>query len=493
MIIAEVIQRARRRLLWNEIAAQGAYTMCVALGAIVLLLLLGAEILDWRWLAALPAAALVVGICRTLRRIPKPYSTAQLVDRRLKLADTLSTALFFDIPESPDCASEPARQAQRRQAMLLSENLNLTEAIPFAAPRVMYPTGALALIAVSLFALRYGLEHRLDLRPSLSHILKQTFGSGDLLTANLQKKGRKDAAMKRDATKNPAATDLQNADRNGSAHAEATDARADSTQARGSAERREPAEVKPERREEAEVQPNGEPEDSDGGESLPKGTSQTEQQGRQAAGNQSTRRGGQKSGALSGLRDAMQNLLSSMRRQFGGAGNRSQTAMNQDRDGSSPQSSRAGQGRQQTGNKSKSQQGEGADVQNAQEGEGRGAGNSSDRRTGDQPGGGIGNQQGNKDMKLAEQAAARSQISQIGGQRSPDMSGDVTVEVQSGNQQLGAPYTQKNAGHTNAGGEINRDEVPLLYQSYVQQYFEEIRKERTPVAAKRPGMKSPSR
>ena len=37
-------------------------------------------------------------------------------------------------------------------------------------------------------------------------------------------------------------------------------------------------------------------------------------------------------------------------------------------------------------------------------------------------------------------------------------------------------YSQQNATHVEAGGEINRDEVPLAYQQYVQQYFAQVRK-----------------
>jgi hypothetical protein len=50
------------------------------------------------------------------------------------------------------------------------------------------------------------------------------------------------------------------------------------------------------------------------------------------------------------------------------------------------------------------------------------------------------------------------------------------VEVASGKQQLKTQYSDRKATHVEAGGEINRDEVPLAYQQYVQQYFEEIRK-----------------
>ena len=58
--------------------------------------------------------------------------------------------------------------------------------------------------------------------------------------------------------------------------------------------------------------------------------------------------------------------------------------------------------------------------------------------------------------------------------------GEATVEVQTTNQQLHTPYAQKGTQHTQSGAEINRDEVPVALQPYVQQYFEQVRKQAAP-------------
>ena len=107
---------------------------------------------------------------------------------------------------------------------------------------------------------------------------------------------------------------------------------------------------------------------------------------------------------------------------------------------------------------------------------GRGSGQSSDQQASKQPGSGMGQQDGNKDVKLAEQMAAMGKISEIIGKRSANVSGEVTMEVQSTQQQLQTPYSRRNATHSDAGGEISRDEVPVSLQPYVQQYFEQVRK-----------------
>src|SRR6266545_2752981 len=70
LMLLEVVRRARRRYLWNEILAQTALGASAALGALVLLLLLGSQILSWHWMVALPAGAFGVGLYRTVKRLP---------------------------------------------------------------------------------------------------------------------------------------------------------------------------------------------------------------------------------------------------------------------------------------------------------------------------------------------------------------------------------------------------------------------------------------
>ncbi len=89
---------------------------------------------------------------------------------------------------------------------------------------------------------------------------------------------------------------------------------------------------------------------------------------------------------------------------------------------------------------------------------------------------GIGKQDGDKTAREAAELAAMGKISEIIGKRSANVTGEVMVEVSSGKQQLKTQYSERDAAHSDQGGEINRDEIPLAYQQYVQQYFAEIRK-----------------
>ncbi len=90
---------------------------------------------------------------------------------------------------------------------------------------------------------------------------------------------------------------------------------------------------------------------------------------------------------------------------------------------------------------------------------------------------GIGRQDGDKDVKEAEQLQAMGKLAEIIGKRSANLTGDMMIETPSGKQQLKTAYTQKLGHHSDSGGEINRDEIPLADQQYVREYMELVRKQ----------------
>ena len=52
--------------------AQGANAASAALMAFILLLLVGTQILDWRWIVLITALATASGLYRARRRLPSP-------------------------------------------------------------------------------------------------------------------------------------------------------------------------------------------------------------------------------------------------------------------------------------------------------------------------------------------------------------------------------------------------------------------------------------
>src|SRR5947207_15010805 len=110
--IREVVGRARRRFFFNVAVAQGVLAASVGMAGAILILVFGAQFLDWRWLALLAAVTFPVAFFRTARRVPSPYRVAQIVDDRLSLRDSLSTALYFSEAGGAAHGSDSMREAQ---------------------------------------------------------------------------------------------------------------------------------------------------------------------------------------------------------------------------------------------------------------------------------------------------------------------------------------------------------------------------------------------
>jgi hypothetical protein len=145
-----------------------------------------------------------------------------------------------------------------------------------------------------------------------------------------------------------------------------------------------------------------------------------------------------------------------------------------------PQPGTRQQGDSQTSDADGDQQGEGGEQ--ADNGQSKQSAQGADQQASKDAKSGMGKQDGNKDVQLAEQLEAMGKISEIFGKRAQNLTGEVMVEVAAGKQQLRTQYSQKTASHSDSGGEIHRDEIPLVYQHYVQQYFEQIRNSPAPKA-----------
>ena len=481
-MILETVRRARIRIIANQTIRYGVWAASAALASLIALLLAGTQILDWQWLLVLPSVSIAAGCYLTWRGAPSLYRTAQHVDRNLKLADTLSTALYF----SGDArAPEQTRQAQWALAERTAAGLDLRRGIPLRMPGAAYTAALLAVAAASLFALRYGLDRRLDLSAPLARMVAEHFGYPQVRQAARDPHQPAPEDRKRPGE---TATSLQESQQKDAGELDpATDAALDSpgvpdvdkagSRPDGSKlEQSTPLETGENQGAQAEGV-NANPGNQDAG-----GGKQGMAPGKpgQADAKQGTGDSGQNSGLLSKFRDAMSSLLNRVRQRSGGQGGQQQAGMQGQQ---KSQQSGAGQNGKQgsqpgEGQKADGQEGQqGEDSQNAQNAQAGSPGESGQQPATKQPGSGIGRQDGSKDIKLAEQLAAMGKISEIIGKRAANVSGEMTVEVQNSNQQLRTPYTQSSTRHADAGGEIHRDEVPVSLEAYVQQYFEQVRKQ----------------
>ena len=135
----------------------------------------------------------------------------------------------------------------------------------------------------------------------------------------------------------------------------------------------------------------------------------------------------------------------------------------------------ASKGQEQGQNQAGSEDGEpNGDAQQGQQADGKAGAKNAQQSS--QAGNGVGSQDGSKDLRAAEQLKAMGKISEIIGKRAATVSGETTVEVQSGKQQLRTAYTNTAAAHGETDSGSGRDEIPAGLQAYVQQYFEQVRK-----------------
>lgn len=476
-----LIRKARRRLLYNDLLSQSVVAVCAALAAFILLLILGTEILNWYWLVITPVVALGIALYRVRQRVPALYVTAQIVDRRMELADTLSTAVFFS-HEGASRAPAELRRRQCEQAERVAAGVDLRRATPYTMPRSVYSMVALLVVASSLFALRYGLTRRLDLGVPMARILEQALGFDTTQTANApqQKRARSgDFPQEQgdDSLSQQTPVDEQNQ----------TGDPLDDSNDQNASKSAKPSDKNSKEQEKADSQ-NGEDQQGQGqerasdDENANRSNNAKEGQNQQSGGQ--NQNGSNSSSLLSKMREAMQNLLSSMKQQPSGSNAQQQQQQQNNSAQNSKQKNQQNAGKQQKGEKQNGQAGgeeQDPDLSNESQQAQNTPGQGDDAQPSNkQPGGGVGNREGSKDIKQAEQLAAMGKISQIIGKRSANLSGEATVEVQSTVQQLRTAYADRTAQHADAGGEVGRDEIPAAFESYVQQYFEQVHKQPLP-------------
>jgi len=485
-VLAHILNRARRRHLAQVLADESGLALTVALGGAVILLLIGTQILAWYWLVLLFGGSLAIGLWRTNRHFPSRYALAQRIDHRLGLADAISTAINYGSGDRKGSSAE-VLEAQRAQAERTSRSVDLRLAFPFAFPRYLYAAGGVALVAFGMFALRYGVTRSMDLRPSLVKIAFDSFFKPDAETADGKKNSwrkkleeeLKKLGINMNATDakqdqlDPASDVALNAmDSPDPSNSGESDTARSKAQAAGN--EKESSEAGGDENSERASASGSEK----GADQTPEGNDGQPQNGQKS----STPKGGKESnGQNSSLMDKMRDAMSSMMDKLkmnSKQGESKQSAQN------SQQGSQSQQGKSDKSQANGKQQSSGSESQDQQSQQAQGDQSQAKGKSGDKNAdqsaqdakSGIGKQDGDKSAKEAEQLAAMGKISEILGKRAKDMSGEVMVEVSSGKQQLKTQYSSKTAAHAEAGGEISRDEVPMEYQSYVQQYFEQIRK-----------------
>ena len=186
-----------------------------------------------------------------------------------------------------------------------------------------------------------------------------------------------------------------------------------------------------------------------------------------------------------GLIDRMKDALSSLAAKMRPNGNqqdanqRSGEDKKGDRQGASKEqnnASRQDANSQQASEQQQASEGQaqGQTQEKTRSGQGKAADQLADKSKSDSHSG-IGSQDGDKEMKETDQLKAMGKLAEIIGKRSASATGDVMVENPSGKQHLQTEYSGRVGRHSDLGGEINRDEIPLMYQQYVREYMSQVR------------------
>lgn len=478
--------------MWNTIFEQAALAVSAGLAGFIALLVLGSEVLDWHWIVALSGATLAAGLYRTVRRIPGPYEVAQRLDWQLECADALSTAWHFEHGTRGAQGRREVIEAQRAAAERLAEAVDAGQVAPLTFPRTAYAAGMLTLVAASVFGVRYGVRRSLDLRPPIAQFAFDFFAGAKKAEASEESK-RKELLKKV-------------LEENGIPISERTErAQLDPlSEAAYAFDQDENMPLTAQRQERAKTNERNQPDDGveDGERSS---GDADESDGDDPGGSTGIpppdssakplkKSNDEESSLIQKMKEAMANLLEKLKINppGSGEGERTERASNGSKTSGMKKTS---DGKQMPGKPQAdgSQEGQ-AESRQPGESDDPAAGGKSNRgerggeeRASKEARSGIGREDGEKGLREAENLAAMGKLSEILGKRSQNLTGEILVEVNSSKQQtLKTQYTNSNAGHSEAGGEIHRDEVPLMHQEFVKQYFEEIRKLPLPKA---PGAK----
>jgi hypothetical protein len=478
-----ILKQVRRRHLTNLALEQLALTIGVGAGGAVLLLLLGTQVLDWYWPVVLALIGLAGSVYRTRHRIHSDYSLARIVDSRLSLQDRVSTVYYFRnvAGSAPDSIATVEQQAESR--------LNADDAvhvIPMAFPREGYAAAVLVLMCGGMLGLRYGLLSTLDLSKPLAQIDLNPFDETPNVQASTKKSVIQERLEEQLKQLGMPVDDLPQSDRD-----DALQPQQENISAVPSPE----GELEPGEKGQStgEKAPSGEGEKSEDGEKGESSTGdpdakesadgdpgpQSKPQTPPNAPKKPNQSGEQNSGLMDKMKDAFANLLNKLKSP---SRDQQQTASNENAQQQGSQQT-PGQKGMQSPSRSQAEGQPSPDQQGDREGEGdqvpgnqNRAGDKNAERPGDESKTGMGKQDGSKEIQEAEQLAAMGKISEIFGKRAQQITGEMTIEVPSGKQQLKTAYTDKQAVHSGVGADVNRDEIPLAYQSYIQRYFEEVRK-----------------
>jgi hypothetical protein len=481
-----VVRSAWERRLLVIAVERTAIAAAIVLAALVLLLLVGTQVLDWPWLLFLAVVGLGIAGYQVRQRLLGHYRVAQLLDGRLQLADSLSTAWY--LRTRPGQLTSPVAEYQLQGAETAAETVNVAEAFPFTGRRLWSIAGALALVAASLFGVRYFVTKSLSLQPSLIPFqLSDVFERNDKDSEETERqreqaKGDDSPRSQKSTPKAEGQKDAKDPQR-----AEQPPMPQGNTPGAAGQDPNNPAQMRDTKQspdDQAKQHAEGasataqEKSGDKQGEDGEKQSGSEKQSNEESANNPKSA-----NGLIDKMKDALSSLAAKMRPNSQGKQQSNEQKSGEEKSGgdqksgsqdqsNAPENASASQQASEEQQASAGQQGKTQEMGKA--GQGKSNSQEQDKSKSDSKSG-VGSQDGDKSTKDADQLKAMGKLAEIIGKRSASATGDVMVENPSGKQRLQTEYSQRLGQHSDLGGEINRDEVPLMYQRYVREYMAKVR------------------
>ncbi len=449
--LQQVLRKARQRCVTHLALDAVLLAVAVSCGAAALVLLAGTDMLGFYWIAIAAVASVCAGIYLLRKHTPAEYVVAQRIDERLELADTISTASYF-ADTTPGISSDSTiRALQHRRAEEVARTVDVAQALPLVRPRMLVPAAVLAVVALGVFLFRFAVTGSFDPRASLiKNAITSLFGPPGESAKTPPQKGSGDQAGD-DEQADPDVA--QNNDFAGDPASEPPPLSADVPTDQVADGKEDPAQN--EANDAAKMNsPEGDP-------------AASENKDKEGDPQNSDKKGqeNQDPSLMDKVKQAVSDMLNKMKPQPGDS--KGQTKKS-DPSKAKPQQSDSRDDSQGDDAQDSSDDDDGAKTQEDSK-------TSSNKQSKDQPNG-AGSNEGDKAQRAADALKAMGKISELLGKRAENVTGAMMVEVGSTKQQMKTPIAQSGATHVEAGSEIHRDEVPPMYEQFVQQYFEQIRK-----------------
>jgi hypothetical protein len=475
-----LVRSAYHRCLLVLAVEQGARAASLPFAGLVVLLLLGTQILSWYWLMPLVLAGVGLAYWRIRRTGVTPYHVAQTVDDTLRLKDTISTAWY--LTRHPELSDSPAASVQIAQANRLAADIDARQVFRIRYRSSWAVAGALATTAFALFGVRYfardGMELHAPLIPlhfdQIAADLKNQFAAFDhSKTRNGPTQDQAESQTALGNPNDPFIKDVLGVKNPESAATQKAKGPSPSSSMQSASDKANTS--------------NSDDGHEAGGKPNSSGTASNENSANsQQMANRTSPSdpNAQNPGLMDRMKDAVSSLFAKMNESPP-----SQSSQTPARNAAAPDQEQKGgksdQGQSQSSSSQNSQTKADAQSQSNERGQASEVAQStqsqssqaSDHQGGNQSKSGIGRQDGQKDLKEAQQQEAMGKLAQIIGKRSQDVTGEMMVEVPSGKQKLRTAYSRELGEHADRSGEINRDEVPLIYQDYVREYMQRVHRQ----------------